>query len=102
MKKRLSLSEYTDGIISGNRMILSRAITLIESNLPSDKKLAQEVIEAILPHTGKSVRLGITSLAPIYNRGGNGLATVSQIYFSVINAKPIHTRLQIGVSRVPF
>ncbi len=62
MKKRLSLSEYIDGIISGNRMILSRAITLIESNLPSDKKLAQEVIEAILPHTGKSVRLGITGV----------------------------------------
>ena len=43
-------------------MILSRAITLIESNLPSDKKLAQEVLDAILHYTGKAVRIGITGV----------------------------------------
>jgi LAO/AO transport system kinase len=62
MKKRLSIQEYTNGIIAGNRMILSRAITLIESNLPADKQLAQTVLESILPFTGKAIRIGITGV----------------------------------------
>jgi LAO/AO transport system kinase len=62
MKKRLSIQEYTNGIITGNRMILSRAITLIESNLEEDKGLAQSVLESILPYTGKSIRIGITGV----------------------------------------
>ena len=62
MKKRLSIEEYTNGIIAGNRMILSRAITLIESNLAIDKQLAQAVLESILPHTGKAIRVGITGV----------------------------------------
>jgi LAO/AO transport system kinase len=62
MKKRLSIPDYTNGIITGNRMILSRAITLIESNLPEDKELAQAVLESVLPHTGKSIRIGITGV----------------------------------------
>ena len=62
MKKRLSIEEYTNGIIAGNRMILSRAITLIESNLVEDKQLAQAVLESILPYTGKAIRIGITGV----------------------------------------
>jgi LAO/AO transport system kinase len=62
MQKRLSIQEYYQGIKSGNRMILSRAITLIESNLTEDKALAQSVLESILPHTGWSVRIGITGV----------------------------------------
>ena len=62
MKKRLSIQEYTNGIIAGNRMILSRAITLIESNLQEDKQLAQNVLESTLPFTGKAVRIGITGV----------------------------------------
>jgi LAO/AO transport system kinase len=62
MKKRLSIQEYTNGITTGNRMILSRAITLIESILSEDKELAQAVLESVLPHTGKSIRIGITGV----------------------------------------
>lgn len=43
-------------------MILSRAITLIESQLLSDKELAQQVLEKILPHAGRSMRIGITGV----------------------------------------
>jgi LAO/AO transport system kinase len=42
--------------------VLSRAITLIESQLPEDQQLAQEVTADVLPHTGKSVRVGITGV----------------------------------------
>ncbi|GHV72456.1 ATPase/protein kinase [Bacteroidia bacterium] len=53
---------YMDGILKGNRSVLGRAITLIESQHPDHQTLAQEIIECCLPHTGKSVRLGITGV----------------------------------------
>lgn len=61
-RPRLSVNEYTEGILNGNRLLLSRAITLIESYLKSDKQLAQELLERLLPATGKSIRIGITGV----------------------------------------
>ena len=61
-KLRLELKEYIDGVLNGDRVILSRAITIIESNLESDKLLAKEIIQAILPRSGKSIRIGITGV----------------------------------------
>ncbi|GAA4362455.1 methylmalonyl Co-A mutase-associated GTPase MeaB [Hymenobacter saemangeumensis] len=60
--KRLSSSEYAAGLLSGNRVQLSRAITLVESTLASDQALAQEVLAAVLPHTGQALRIGITGV----------------------------------------
>jgi len=40
-KNRLTASEYIDGVLKGDRVLLSRAITIVESNLESDKKLAK-------------------------------------------------------------
>ena len=54
--------EYVNGIISGNRMLLSKAITLVESSLEKHKVIAREVIEGCLPYSGKSVRIGITGV----------------------------------------
>ncbi|MEI7583898.1 methylmalonyl Co-A mutase-associated GTPase MeaB [Runella sp.] len=62
MQNRLSVEAYVEGVLSGNRMILSRAITLIESQLPSDKILSQQVLEQILPHAGYAMRIGITGV----------------------------------------
>jgi LAO/AO transport system kinase len=62
LAKRFSVSEYADGILSGNRVLLSRAITLVESTLPSDQELAQQVLDVVLPHAGRSVRVGITGV----------------------------------------
>lgn len=61
-KKRLEASEYIRGVLKGDRVILSRAITVVESSLPSDKQLAKELIQAILPHSGNSIRIGITGV----------------------------------------
>jgi LAO/AO transport system kinase len=61
-KNRLPVPVYTKGILSGDRLLLSRAITLVESQLAEDQALAQEVMAAVLPHTGKSVRVGITGV----------------------------------------
>ncbi|KAA6435709.1 methylmalonyl Co-A mutase-associated GTPase MeaB [Rufibacter glacialis] len=62
MPKRLTPDEYAAGVLSGNRVLLSRAITLVESTLPSDQVLAHAVMEQVLPHVGKSVRVGITGV----------------------------------------
>ncbi|OIR07369.1 putative GTPase [mine drainage metagenome] len=43
-------------------MILGRAITLIESNAPAHQEQAQELLAKLLPHTGKSRRVGITGI----------------------------------------
>ncbi|MTI87661.1 MAG: methylmalonyl Co-A mutase-associated GTPase MeaB [Balneolaceae bacterium] len=58
----LKPQEYIDGILSGNRMLLSRAITLIESTRQEHQDLAQEIIEACLPQAGSSIRIGITGV----------------------------------------
>ena len=61
-KNRLTAQAYIDGVLSGNRVILSRAITIIESNLETDKALAKEIIQSILPASGNSMRIGITGV----------------------------------------
>ena len=63
-KKRrdLTTDDYVDGILKGDRVILSRAITLAESLNPDHQKMAQEVIERCLPHAGHSLRIGITGV----------------------------------------
>lgn len=53
---------YIDKILAGNRFVLSQAITLTESRREDDQQLAKEVMDALLPHTGNSVRLGITGV----------------------------------------
>jgi len=61
-KKRLSITEFVNGILEGNRIILSQAITLIESSNPQHQIIAHEIIEKCLPYSGKSLRIGITGV----------------------------------------
>lgn len=61
-RNKLSVDDYVKGILDGNRTILSKAITLVESSLASHQELAQQIIEKCLPHTGKSIRIGITGV----------------------------------------
>ncbi len=60
MRKNLELKDYLDGIKSKDRTILARGITLIESHNPDHQVLAQDLLKAILPLTGKSKRIGIS------------------------------------------
>lgn len=55
-------NDYVMGILHGDRFILSRAITIIESNLQTDQVLAEKIIEKILPKAGNSIRIGITGV----------------------------------------
>ncbi len=53
---------FIQGIIEGKRVLLSKAITLVESALPKHQSLAQEIITGCLPYAGNSIRLGITGV----------------------------------------
>ena len=49
-------------MLAGDRTVLSRAITLVESNAAAHFDLAQQVIAGVLPRTGRAVRVGITGV----------------------------------------
>ena len=53
---------YIDGVLAGDRRLLARTITLIESRLVSHQQAAFNIMEHILPNTGNSLRLGITGI----------------------------------------
>ncbi len=55
-------TDYVKGIRSGNIMILSKAITMIESSLPRHQAIAQEIVDQCLPYSGNSIRIGITGV----------------------------------------
>jgi LAO/AO transport system kinase len=61
-RQRRATSYYTEGVLAGDRVVLSRAMTLVESTLPADREQAHELLDACLPHTGRSFRLGITGV----------------------------------------
>jgi LAO/AO transport system kinase len=54
--------DYVEGIKNGDRALLSRAITLIESSRADYLSLGQEIVESLLPISGNSVRIGITGV----------------------------------------
>jgi len=54
--------EIVDGILGGDRIVLSRAITLVESSRSEDRQMAEEIVEACLPHSGSSIRVGVTGV----------------------------------------
>ncbi|WP_196602819.1 methylmalonyl Co-A mutase-associated GTPase MeaB [Pectinatus frisingensis] len=61
-KMLLNVDDYVSGVSEGSRTILSRAITLIESNNPQHFAKAQQVLQRLLPRTGKALRIGITGV----------------------------------------
>ncbi len=60
--RRLTVDDYVAGVLAGERAILARAITLVESNSRMHEAQAQEVLNRLLPHTGKAKRVGITGV----------------------------------------
>ena len=79
--KRLDAQAYVDGVRSGDRSVLARAITLIESEQPAHAELAQEVLEALLPFTGGACRVGISGVP------GAGKSTFIDALGTMLTAK---------------
>lgn len=62
MRHRHPAQHYISGILTGDRLVLSQAITLVESRRADDQAIAQQVLEAVLAKTGNSIRIGITGV----------------------------------------
>lgn len=59
---KISTEDFIDGIKSGNKRLIAKAITLVESIKPEHRSQAEELLKKILPLTGNSIRVGITGV----------------------------------------
>ncbi|MDQ8184411.1 methylmalonyl Co-A mutase-associated GTPase MeaB [Pelagicoccus sp. SDUM812002] len=61
-RRPLDADELYEGILAGNRTALARGITCVESEAPRHQEIARELLRRCLPHSGNSVRIGITGI----------------------------------------
>ena len=80
-KRNLTLDQLKSGVLSGDRLVLSQAITLCESQLPEDQRSATQLIDSILSHTGTSLRIGVTGIP------GVGKSTFIEAFGKHLTAK---------------
>lgn len=59
---KISTEDFIEGIKSGNKRLIAKAITLVESTKPEHRNQAEELLKKILPLTGNSIRVGITGV----------------------------------------
>lgn len=88
LKKRnsrsaMTVDDYMKGIIEGNTIILSKAITLVESSLPEHREMAKEIIIRCLEHSKRkeSMRIGITGVP------GAGKSTFIEAFGGLVTSK---------------
>lgn len=62
LKASAHTHEFVDGILSSKISYIGQAITLVESTKPEHQEQAQEIINAIIKYSGKSLRVGITGV----------------------------------------
>ena len=60
--KQITPDDYIAGVLSGDLALLARAITLVESRHPRHRETADAVLNALLSHAGKAIRVGITGV----------------------------------------
>ncbi len=77
----LNIHHYVAGIRGGDRAILARAITLVESTRPEHTALAQDLLQALLPFAGGAFRLGITGVP-----GVGKSTTIDQLGMNLLEA----------------
>ena len=58
----LTIDDYVKGVLENNRTVLAKTITLIESNSEKHFELGHKVLQKLLPHSGNSIRVGITGV----------------------------------------
>lgn len=77
-RQKLSVDDYVEGVRAGDKTILARAITLVESNAPHHLDEAQAVLDALMCDTGGSLRIGITGFP------GAGKSTFIEAFGSML------------------
>ena len=61
-RRALTLDELRDGVIGGDRAVLARAITLVESHRADHRETARALVAALLPRTGAAHRIGVSGV----------------------------------------
>ncbi|WP_188782042.1 methylmalonyl Co-A mutase-associated GTPase MeaB [Nocardioides phosphati] len=56
------VQQLVDGVLAGQRALVSRAITLVESRKPAHRVMARELLAQLTPHAGKAIRVGISGV----------------------------------------
>ncbi len=97
LRKRLSKTAYLDGIRNGDRLVLSQAITLIESNLLTDRAAARELLAALQADTPQdTLRIGITGVPGVgkstFIEAFGSLLTTQKKKVAVLSVDPTSTR----------
>jgi len=60
MTKAQAPADYVAGVRAGDRRVIAKTITLLESRRADHRELGQEVLDALVPATGRAIRVGIT------------------------------------------
>ncbi len=60
--ENFSIKQLSEGVLSGNKRMLAKAITLVESKKAEHRALAEQLLQVLMPYTGNSVRIGITGV----------------------------------------
>lgn len=80
-RRKLTTDELIEGVLAGDRLVLSRAITLCESQRPEDIHASEKLMTAILPQTGGAMRIGITGVP------GVGKSTFIESFGTLVTEK---------------
>ena len=90
------LTVYIDGVLNGDRRMIAKTITLIESALPAHQEMAHRIIEALVPFSGKAVRIGITGVPGVgkstYIENFGMMLVKSDHHLAVLAVDPSSTR----------
>ncbi|MEU8888517.1 methylmalonyl Co-A mutase-associated GTPase MeaB [Streptomyces sp. NPDC048442] len=62
MPPKIDIEAYAKGVLDGKRAFVARAITLVESSRADHRVLAQQLLTALLPHSGHARRIGISGV----------------------------------------
>jgi LAO/AO transport system kinase len=82
VRRRIAtVEDYADGVRAGDRAMLARAITLVESSKPEHAALAQDLLQVLLPATGNAHRIGITGVP-----GVGKSTTIDQLGMNLVDA----------------
>ena len=94
-RRPLTIDEYVAGVLAGDRAVLARTITLIESNAPAHFEQAQEVLRRLLPHSGRALRVGVTGVP------GAGKSTlIEALGLSLVSGAPPEGSHRVAVLAV--
>ena len=78
-RSKQDIEQTAKAIRGGDRVALARAITLVESAKPEDQARAEVLLDRLLPHAGKSIRVGISGVP-----GGGKSTLIDQLGLNLV------------------